>query len=52
MLGHAAEEGDGAAHIDTVVFERDLAGLAHGLGAADVRHGRVCDGGGECVNIP
>jgi hypothetical protein len=31
VLGHGAEEGDGAADIDAVVLERDLGGLANGL---------------------
>lgn len=32
VFGHAAEEGDSAAHIDAVVFERDLGGFANRLG--------------------
>jgi hypothetical protein len=31
VLGHAAEESDGSANIDTVVFEGDLGGFTDGL---------------------
>lgn len=31
VLGHASEEGDRSSHIDAIVFQRDLAGLAHSL---------------------